>query len=209
MPFDLDCPFVRDVYSLVGKGELDKCETLLRELIEHLPPSDFHCVLEVDFSGFISDYTQWLLDSCDEEPVLDGSIAIVSSMGSFEINDENWAAWASVHERYQETEDPYLWLCESEGFLFSTPFSFEGFDQIRAAFEKVMETEAEVVDDASSLTQVYTAACYLVFVMFCRLNRQAHIEAQKRGHGFAKTHLFADYGDCLFHSAPLSEQRIS
>lgn len=206
MSFDASLPFVRQVYDLVARDDLDECATWLANFIRARPTTRLHCVLDHSFDHFLPDYSGWLFGACSKHAKLDSSVAIGTTMGEFEINYRDWTAEAIAYDNYRESGEPYRWLCESEGRPLSDWFQFTGLDELLGAFAHADDYD-ELDPDAKPPyeSDIYTAACYLVFTYFLQLNRQTHELASKVGHGFARAHLFCHYGDCLYHSPPLAD----
>jgi hypothetical protein len=198
MCFDVSLPFVRQVYDLVVRGELDQCQGFLKDLIRERPHTRLHCALDCDFGPCLHEYSAWLFDGCKSAANLDPSVAIATSMGEFEVNYHDWRADAIIYTGFHDPPSPYDWIANSKGRLLCEWFHFTGFAELREAFEFALD----YVDDPPISPDTFTASCYFVFVHFLLLNRNTHQLAKVRGLGLGLSHLFCHYGDLLYHSRP-------
>lgn len=204
MSFDVSQPFVERVYALIGQGELDECELMLRELLRQETPTQFHCALDLDSKRFLPGLGNWLRSGCAGEPALDSSTAISVSMGEFEINYDNWTVDAVICEGYDNPPCKYSWLAESSSESLCDWHLIEGMEDLRQAFK--MEDEWAIGGSTGAppcSPLVYTTTCYLFFTLFLQVLRRIQEESNRNNQPLARVNLFGSYGDCLFHSKPL------
>lgn len=192
---ELDQPFVKSVYELIGAGDLDQCESMLRDLLTDVPESMKALVDRMNPDSTFPGYYDWLVHSCKGHP-LDSTSALAVGLGEFEINPGNFWTRTTLSPNYdpQGTTNAYDWLCESDSWGIGDIYRLKDSDILLTSLDKAIELELA--------EQPFTAYCYLVFVLLSKATKDAHQKAKLRKHPFGSAYLFCDYGDCLYRSAP-------
>lgn len=192
---ELDQPFVRSVYQLIEAGELNPCESMLRDLLTNIPERMKALVDRMNPDSTFPGYYEWLVHSCNGR-ALDSTSALAVGLAEFEINPGNFWTGVTLSENYstQDITHDYNWLCESDSSRIGEVYRLKDSDMLLASLDLAIELELE--------EEHFTAYCYLVFVLLSKATKDAHQKAKLHKHPFGSAYLFCDYGDCLYRSAP-------
>lgn len=202
MPLEISEPFVDQVYDLIGRGKLAECRLMLRDILNGQQITDLHAILDLDYQTFLPNLAEWLESGISDGAAISTSIALSLSMGEFEINSDTWSVSAILHEDFNEPIDKYSWFAEDEGYFLCDCYEVSGLQKIKDCLEK--DYNWCLGDDIESSppynSVVFTAACYLLFVLFLEAIRDVHENGLKRKSKLSGVHIFGSYGDCLYHS---------
>ena len=193
--FEADQPFVESVYQLIGDGDLDQCESLLRDLLIDVPESMKVLVDRMNPESLFPEYFSWLVRSCSGH-ALDSTSALDVAPGDFEINPGNFWVGVTLSENYSlaKTDSDYEWLCESESIYIGDLYRLKDADLLLSSLDMAIELRLP--------EEPFTAYCYLVFALLSKATRNAHERAKLEGLPFGSAFLFCGYGDCLYRSSP-------
>lgn len=192
---EVDQPFVRSVYQLIGVGDLDPCESMLRDLLNDVPESMKAVVDRMDPDSAFPGYYDWLVLSCRGR-ALDSNSALAVDLGDFEINSGNLWMGVTLSENYSlgKATNDYEWLCESDSSYIGDVYRLKDSDLLLISLDMALGLR---------LTEEhFTAYCYLVFVLLAKATEDAHRKAKLERLPFGSANFFCGYGDCLHRSAP-------
>lgn len=193
--FEADQSFVESVYQLIGVGDLDPCESMLRDLLNDVPESMKAVVDRMDPESAFPGYYDWLVLSCRGR-ALDSTSALDVDLGDIEINPRKFWIGVTLSENYslEKVTNDYEWLCESDSFYIGDVYRFKDSDLLLTSLDMAIELRLP--------EEPFTAYCYLVFVLLCKATSDAHQKAKRERLPFGSANLFCGYGDCLYRSAP-------
>lgn len=193
--FEVDQPFVTSLYQFIRAGDLDPCESMLRELLTDVPESMKVLVDRMNAESTFPGYCDWLIRSCRGR-ALDSTSALDVDLGDFEINPGNFWVGVTLSENYplgNDTND-YEWLCESDSSYIGDVYRLKDSDLLLTSLDMALGLRLP--------EEPFTAYCYLIFVLLAKSTKDAHRKAKLERLSLGSANLFCGYGDCLYRSAP-------